>query len=247
MDVCFCVLWSGDVFHLLSSTHRIIGTTTERVCSVASEWLTPAFTLGGVFIGSGGTVLGNWLSAKRQSSDKKVEFDYALREVTRNDVLAEIAKFIIAADDWLGSLKRFEIAAKTAWDNRLEQQAHDATLKEAYQAPQGWDIGELEAHTPTVDREFHEAYERVDQAATDLRTHAEVLENTSPRCEIIAPSVVANHVEEFTLQALTLTDHLRMTDWLQVIEQEGVPVQKFTDLRKKVTVSTRDWNHPKRK
>lgn len=214
---------------------------------MASEWLAPAFTLGGVFIGSGGTVLGNWLSAKRQSDDKEVELDHAVREGTRNDVLAEIAKFIIAVDDWLGSLKRFEVAAREAWDKKLEQQAHDETVKEARDNPDGWDIGELEAHTHTVDREFHDAYDGVDQAMTDLRTQAEILENTSPRCEIIAPSVVADHVEEFTLQALTLTNHLRVTDWLKVIEQEGVPLQKFADLRKEVTVSTRNWNHPKKK
>lgn len=170
-----------------------------------------------------------------------------MRESTRGSVLSEITKYVVAVDDWLGHLKRYNDAVKLTWDRQLEQRAHDDTLRSAYENPGSLDTGELEAHTPTVDREFNEAFGKATQTLNDLIASKEILEKTSPMCEIVAPPQVATHVEKLTAEALAYSDHLYDTDWLIVAEQEGVTIDKFVQLRNEVTSSTRAWSHPTRK
>ncbi|MEB8324536.1 hypothetical protein NGF75_00855 [Dietzia kunjamensis] len=208
------------------------------------QWITAAFTIGGVLIGTGGTVFGNWTTARFQSTDKVSELRHALLQNTREEVLSQITRYIIVTDSFISSLKLFKTAVETAWDKRLDQKVNDDDIQRALEHPGSYDLAELKAHSRTVDRELEEAVDHVEAALRSLQAVCAELESTSPLCEIVAPPLIATHVERLTSEALKLTQKLGATDWQVVAEQDGVPDDEFVSMRRQVTASTRDWSYP---
>ncbi|WP_152467703.1 hypothetical protein [Gordonia terrae] len=213
---------------------------------MASEWVTGFFALGGVFVGSGGTVYGNWLVARRASADKKVDQDFRLLETTRASVLENIQNYVVLCDEWISLVRAHEGALRDVQRTHQDQTFHDAEVALARDNPRAFDLGELEAHSRTVDREFSDSQGRLASFGPKFTNQLNELRRVSTLCEITAPPAVAEEIEKFTLTAAIHEGVVRRTEWQDLADDpDRKGLLTFSSLRSQITIESRQWNHPK--